>query len=349
MSSQLNAVGAHLVGGLQAPDAESAMRTAAGILGNHLHAITDGETGERSQWVFFQVGKLTAIDGIQEIEQTARYSGGDEEYARAAFPSLSVDPSVTELPPRALGYADAAEASYATFVRLRDQGVIADDVKFQVSLPTPYAPVTAWLHADYQERFMPVYANALEAEANEIARVVGDDLFLQYDVAMEFAALTGSVETVGNLGDRQVIIDLLRDTVARAPEGCSVGVHLCYGDWKNRHFAVPQDLSLCVDLANAVIDHVDLVHMPVDRETGRDPAYFEALRDLKPTRLALGVVDYDGDEQRTDELVAAAVAGSGKTGFMASTECGMAQINDRGATTVERLLELHARVAEPLR
>ncbi|MBV9680506.1 MAG: hypothetical protein JO046_01845 [Solirubrobacterales bacterium] len=41
-------VGAHLVGGLRAPDAESAMRTAADLLGRHLYAITDGETGERS-------------------------------------------------------------------------------------------------------------------------------------------------------------------------------------------------------------------------------------------------------------------------------------------------------------
>ena len=43
------AVGAHLVGGLKAADTETAMRTAGEILGRHLYAITDGETGDRSQ------------------------------------------------------------------------------------------------------------------------------------------------------------------------------------------------------------------------------------------------------------------------------------------------------------
>ena len=61
------AVGAHLVGGLKASDAETAMRTAGGILGRHLHAVTDGETGERDQWIGWQLGKLAAIDGIDVV------------------------------------------------------------------------------------------------------------------------------------------------------------------------------------------------------------------------------------------------------------------------------------------
>src|SRR3954451_14917297 len=59
-----NARGAHLVGGLSAPDASTAMTTTAGALGRHLHRITDGETGPRSQWIWWQIDKLTAIDGI---------------------------------------------------------------------------------------------------------------------------------------------------------------------------------------------------------------------------------------------------------------------------------------------
>ena len=47
--------------------------------------------------------------------------------------------------------------------------------------------------------------------------------------------------------------------------------------------------------------------MPADRETGRNPAYFEPLRDLKTTHtLALGVIDYEGSAERTAELVQAA-------------------------------------------
>jgi hypothetical protein len=36
-----------------------------GILGGHLHSLTDGETGDRNQWIWWQVNKLTAVDGIE--------------------------------------------------------------------------------------------------------------------------------------------------------------------------------------------------------------------------------------------------------------------------------------------
>ena len=70
----------------------------------------------------------------------------------------------------------------------------------------------------------------------------------------------------------------------------------------------------------------DLVHMPVDRETGRDPA-------------------------RTRELVDAATAGGGGLRFGVATECGMARIDERGpgGPSLERLLELHVEVAAPVR
>jgi hypothetical protein len=128
-------------------------------------------------------------------------------------------------------------------------------------------------------------------------------------------------------------------------------VHLCYGDYKHRHFAVPKDLSLCVELANAVSDLTDFVHMPADRETGRDPGYYEPLRDLDAGRLALGVIDYEGDAERTRELVGAATQGSGGIEFAVATECGMARIDERGpgAPSLEDLLRLHAAIAAPIR
>jgi hypothetical protein len=46
------------VGGVKAPDAETAMNTAGAILSRHLYAVTDGETGEHDQWIGWQLGKL---------------------------------------------------------------------------------------------------------------------------------------------------------------------------------------------------------------------------------------------------------------------------------------------------
>ena len=346
------AVGAHLVGGLKAPDAEAAMRTAAGILGRHLRAVTDGETGDRSQWIFWQIGRLTAIDGIEMAGLSENPDAENEDYR--AFPQLAIDPSVTELPPRALGYADAAEASYGVYRRLREEGAIPPDVKFQVSIPTPYATVVAWVPVETQEMFFPVYADAIAAEVRDIARTVDrDDLVIQYDVAVEFGVLTAAFPAAGNLAEQQYIVEALQQALEDVPAGVERGLHLCYGDYKHRHFHAPEDLSVCVALANGVGAAADFIHMPVDRETGREAAYHEPLRDLSPVpkRLALGVIDYEGDPQRTRDLVAAASAGSGGMTFEVATECGMARIDERGpgSPTLEQLLTLHAEVAAPVR
>jgi hypothetical protein len=344
------AVGAHLVGGLKCADAETAMRTAAEILGNHLRAIPDGETGDRSQWIFWQLDKLTALDGIEMAGTHGNEDSDNRDYS--VFPALAVDESVTRIPPRALGYADAAEASYATFRKLRREGAIPDGVRFQVSIPTPYATVVAWVREGDQERFLPIYADAIAAEVADITAAIDPaDLAVQYDVAVEIGALTGNFTAAGDLGDTSVVVEALRDAFARTPAGPERVLHLCYGDYKHRHFTQPQDLGLCVQLANAVGDLADVVHMPVDRDAGTRPGYFDPLRDLRDTRLALGIVDYEGDEERTRELAEAATAGSGGREFAVATECGMARIDQRGPgkPSLERLLELHAAVAAPIR
>lgn len=343
------AVGAHLVGGLDAPDAETAMRTAGRILGRHVRAVSDGETGARNQWIGWQIDKLTATTGI-ELVGAKTLPGENPDYDN--MPALAVDPAVTELPPRSLGYADAVQESYPIFRRLREEGAIPEGVRFQVSVPTPYASVVAWVREEDQERFFGVYARAMAEEVTAIAHIVdAEDLVLQYDVAVEIGALVGAFVAAGALADKRFVRESLADALAIPAGEIERGVHLCYGDYKHRHFTVPEDLSLCVELARAVGDRVDFIHMPADRETGRDPAYYEPLRDLHPRRLALGVIDYEGDAQRTRELVEAATAGSGGMEFAVATECGMARISERGAggPSLERLLELHAEVAAPIR
>ena len=338
------------MGGLKAADAETAMRTAARILGRHLYVITDGETGERNQWIWWQMGRLTAVDGIEMAGSHQNPASDNEDYRE--FPALTVGPDVGDLPARSLGYADEADASYAIFASLRDEGVIPAGIRFEVAIPTPYATVVAWVREEDQERFLPVYARAIAAEVAEIARVVpAGDLVIQFDVAVEIGTLTESFSTVGRLGDKDFVIGHLTETLESVPDGVERGLHLCYGDYPHRHFTVPEDLSLCVELANGVGAAAHFVHVPADRESGRDPRYFEPLRDLTTERLALGVIDYEGDEERTRELVAAAAAGGGGREFAVATEGGMARIDERGpgSPSLEHLLELHARCAAPVR
>lgn len=346
------AVGAHLVGGLKAPDARTAIRTAGRLLGRHLHAVTDGETGERSNWYWWQTGKLAAVDGI-ELAGTKQLGKVDNEEWPTEAPGLAVDESVRSLPDRCLGYADAAIASYQVLRELREENAIPSEVKFQVSLPTPYATVFVWVHEACQEQFYDVYADAMANEVRAIVEAVGaDDLVIQYDVMVEIGVLLGQASTSSPLADRRLALDSLRRTLAAVPPGVERGVHLCYGDHKNQHFTVPEDLATCVEVANALAGTIDFVHMPADRNTGRSAGYFEPLRDLAPVeRLALGVIDYEGDAARTQEIAEAAMAGGGGRPFAIATECGMARIGERGpdAPTLEQLMELHTRFAAPIR
>jgi methionine synthase II (cobalamin-independent) len=144
----------------------------------------------------------------------------------------------------------------------------------------------------------------------------------------------------------------LADCLGQVQAPAQRGLHLCYGDYKHRHFKAPTDLDLLVRLSNAVAARTpfDFIHMPVDRENGRAPAYFAALRDLDVdgAELALGVIDYENDSARIDELVAA--ADTAGRGYLVATECGMARLGERGETVnLADLLAQHARVAATVR
>lgn len=343
-------VGVHLVGSLNAPTATAAMRVAGTLLGRHLHAISDGETGPRRDWVLPQLARLASVPGLQLVGLHGVADADDPSYRN--LPALSVDPSVTSLPRDLLGYAAAATSSYALFRRFRDQGVIPDGVRFQVSLPTPYATTVMWVRERDQVGFLPVCADALADElAAIVAAVDPDDLLVQYDVAVEIGALLGYLPACQELAQRESVVDALYQLLACTPDVGELGVHFCYRDYRRRHFTRPADLGLCVDLAREVAHLVDVVHMPVDRDAGRRAAYFEPLRDLHGPRLALGVVDDQGDAHRTHELLQAAADGTGGRGFAVAADCGLARAGDatRGSASLARLLALHAQVAAPVR
>jgi hypothetical protein len=351
MATQISlAQGAHLVGGLAAPTATEAMTTTAEVLGRHLRRLTDGETGPRSQWIWWQIDKLTAIPGISMGQPHVNPDTGNPDYS--VFPGLDVEGDIT-IPDRGLGYADVAIESYAEFRRLREAGTIPDGVRFQVSIPTPFAVVIAWANVDSQERLWGPFKAAIFREVADIqAAIPGDDLAIQWDVAVEIGVLEGVFHPADGFGAFERVTSELVDCLEHVRPPAQRGLHLCYGDYKHRHFKAPTDLSLLVRLANAVADRttLDFVHMPVDRENGRQGSYFDALRDLSVggADLALGVIDYENDPDRIDQLVAAASAAD--VPFAVATECGMARLGERGeSVTLRDLLEQHARVARPIR
>ncbi len=87
-----------------------------------------------------------------------------------------------------------------------------------------------------------VKAQSLSSLATqEIAGAIdADDLTIQWDVAVEIGALTGNFPAAGRLGEKQGVIDSLRDVLQRTPTGPERGVHLCYGDYMHRPLRDPR-------------------------------------------------------------------------------------------------------------
>ena len=344
--------GAHLVGSVNLPDAESVFRTVSTHLGDRMHRIPDGEVGERFYWIQFQTKRFDTMHGLSRIP-------GEPFLIRGIFDGrpFVIDEGVSadELVFPNLGYADAALTSFATFDRLRSEGVIAPGTRFQVSLPTPAAITGAFVVAENRAAFEPAYERAL---FGELARILDgiphDSLAIQWDTAVEFALLeSASIRSTQAI--RPWFDDVLGGVVERAarqaaavPEPVQVGYHLCYGDVEESHFVQPTDagnLAAVIDgVLRAAGRPIDWFHLPVPIERD-DSAYFAPLASVRipeRTELYLGLLHHeDGVEGAERRIRAAATA---QQRFGVATECGF------GRGPSERtpgLLALHAAVAKP--
>ena len=329
----------HLNGSVPLENAEAVFRAASAALGERLARIPDGETGERTNWIVWQAQVFQASGDFTAEEDTTRYDGTPKFRLRDPGGPVRFGP---------LGYAAAALASYETFARLKQEGVVGARVRFQVSLPTPVAVVAGFVAESDRAASEKPYAEALDAELQQILDAIpAEELSLQWDVAVEFGMLENAVfapwwdEPLAGILDRLVALG------DRIPEEVGLGYHLCYGDAGHQHFVQPQDTSLLVEVAQGLSDRLvrrlDYVHMPVPRDRG-DAAYFAPLAGLSlppETRLFLGLVHMtDGEDGAAARLAAARESAPA---FGVATECGFGR---RSPESVGELLELHAAVLD---
>ncbi len=112
----------HLIGSIPLDDSEQVFRRLAGELGPFLRCMPDGETGERSRWVYFQRQMLLDHPAM-EIDPTVppyKFVQWDgkvvREIEQVRF-KPGVDPATVVFQ---TGYDKAALASWAVFKRLRE-------------------------------------------------------------------------------------------------------------------------------------------------------------------------------------------------------------------------------------
>ena len=341
---------AHLIGSVPLADSETVFRAASGALGPHLRRIPDGETGERIRWIWFQREMLLnhpdmEIDPDAGLFAVYQWDGvllRESPYLR--FKS-SVDPSAVHFP---TGYAEAATASFGTFSRLRDEGVIGPDVRFQVCLPTPMATGLMHVSDAARDAYLPAYERSLtEALDGILAAVPHEHLSIQWDVCQEVLLFEDYFSYRSEDYKDQVYGELGR-LGGKVPEAVDLGYHLCYGSPADEHLVMPKDMGILVEMSNGLVSRMqrrlDFLHLPVPKDrTDRD--YFVPLEGLQlpeNASLILGLIHHDDTE---GDVARISAAREFQPTFGVASECGWGRTDP---TRVPGLLASHRQAVEHL-
>jgi SAM-dependent methyltransferase len=333
----------HLVGSVPLASPEEVFRTVAAELGDRLRRVPDGETGPRSDWIVWQYPVLSSRPQFEIAPPDL------DHYRPLPRLKLREGENGADLRFSSLGYAGAARSSFPLFARLKRDHVIPRGCRFQVCLPTPLAPISAFVAAPDQEVVERLYEERMLSEVEEIVgSIPSDQLAIQWDTNFEFGMLEG-IFPVWFSDVKAGILERLLRISRHIPPEIELGFHLCYGDTHQRHYKEPESAGRLVEIANALAASLDRplnwVHMPVPQ--GRaDYAYFAPLRDLRlgpETEFYLGLV-HDGDGvEGTNRRIAAAREVVGEFGV--ATECGWGR---RAPGTVLELLRIHSAVSGPV-
>ncbi|MFO1400855.1 MAG: hypothetical protein U1F30_06545 [Steroidobacteraceae bacterium] len=333
----------HFVGSIGLDTVDEVLGTVGPELGPRLKRCPDGEVGGRRLWITWQWPLLRSSPYLQVDEQSL-IPGLGLCRLRLAPGARAADLAFGEL-----GYAREARASYQDFVAARTRGQIAPGTRFQVSLPTPFAVVNAFVVPDDVPQVLPAYEAAMLREIGRLAATVPPaDLAIQWDVCMEMLVWDGRTAYLPRIPDME---PLFAATFARlcgaVPRDAQLGFHLCYGDLDAEHAVQPLDLGKAVGMANLLLRSsprpVDWIHMPVPKARD-DAAYYAPLRDFAgtgTTELYLGLVHAgDGAAGTLRRMQAAAPFAPG---FGIATECGIARA--RRAELVREIIHVHAEAA----
>ncbi len=343
---------AHLVGSVPLPDSETVFRTVSRVLGSSVRRIPDGETGDRSRWIWFQramLGNHPDMEVDTEIEpfQVVQWDGKVVRETQWMKFKDGADPSKTTFH---TGYRDAAVESYQVFARLQDEGVIGANVRFQVSMPTPMATTYMYISPNARAAYLPAYERALaDAISGIMDAIPHDRLAIQWDVCQEVLVFEDYKPFAGRPSDyKQQIYDELARVGALVPEDVELGYHLCYGSPADEHLIMPKDMGILVEIANGLASQLtrrlDFLHLPVPKDR-TDAGYFEPLRSLNvsaESEVMLGLIHFDDAEGDAARI---ATASQFLASFGVATECGWGR-TDPARTT--GLLESHARAAGAL-
>jgi hypothetical protein len=293
-----------LVGSVPLDTVEEVMRTFGGALAPYLHAVPDGEVGERRSWVnrlgyqifnghldLDTIRRPKPIDGVEQLLPRGR----DDSW------QFKVKPGIERVrfgnPGLRLGYARDAINSYFVFRTLREKGILPEGVRFQISIPMVNSVIRPLYFPDPADlpRIRPGFEAALAAEvAVIVAKIPHEDLAIQWDCAWELQAVCGAGKVVPSELEVKTHVPPISRLSNVIPKDVALGFHYCFGTFGGWPAFAPDDLSRPVELinaANAAIDRrIDWIHIPTLDRT--DDAFYAPLAklDAKGARVYLGAI-----------------------------------------------------------
>jgi hypothetical protein len=287
--------------------------------GPYLKRIPDGEPGGRRLWISWQIPVLRANPVLEQV-------GEGQIPLKLADGIKSEQIHFGEL-----GYSREARPSYEDFLIARRTGQIPPGVRFQVSLPTPWAVVMPFCRQPDAQQILPAYEDAMVREVARVCDAIPHrDLAIQWDVCIEMLAWDGRWPNAPPFpGMEQVFARNFARLGAIVPPVVELGFHLCYGDLDARHFVEPTDSTKMVEMANLIARSaqraIAWMHMPVPFDRTDDAFYapLEGLHLGTKTELYLGLVHVQGGIDGTVARIAAAKNHVREFGI--ASECGISR------------------------
>ncbi|KAF1952727.1 hypothetical protein CC80DRAFT_452144 [Byssothecium circinans] len=315
-------------------------------LPGRLQAVPDGETGERWNYIGWQLQRFPRVARRNEL--------GGTPLPESGLPTFTLE----DIEPTA--YDEVALSSYNDFTRLRKENFIPRNVRFQVCLPSPYSVLLGHLKPELVNAIEPLYEQRFAETLNTIVtNIPHNDVVIQWDLCFEMTALEFDR---GRLTDKrhqpyftspvlQGLVDRVVRLCERIPQDVKLAFHLCYGDLRHKHFIEPEDTSLLVELANALLGRETLsvrtewIHLPVPKDR-TDSEYFSPLASLKlntssiskPPQIYLGLV-HANDEAGTQKRIETAQA-SVPFPFGVATECGLGRTPPEEIDSILRICKV---------
>lgn len=343
----------HLVGSFPAPDATTAFSKCCTALKGRLRAVPDGEPGWR--WNF-TIG-LVQKKAMENPAISKIWREYDQNLDPVPVQDLPEDETkqLLELIKSTswkLGYSADAMESYKTFCKLREEGVIEKNVRFQVCLPG-MSSFAIFVKPAFQYQVEDLSYQALLEETEEIsAAIPPQDLAVQFDIASDY---------IKNEAQRNPsYLSTLREDfhppeedameryatqyaclMGKVAAEAETGLHICMGNINNEPVLAPRDTTVMVELANQIVSKanrpVQWLHfgcLPGWKDA-TPYAPFSKLVD-KNVAVYLGLVypnDLEGAKQRIE------AAKSQLENFGVAPPCGLARTSEAGVDSVLSILK----------